>query len=264
MKSYSLRRINVISITFGLLLCLVQVPVNAAGSKPQLSVSCGQIIGEVDENGTYGSFNPTVKVSYYGLPLKITAYYSEQPNTPLSETGQKITTVEGKSSSANFYRSDLDFSYKFLQFGQKQTGYYKMYLVAIDNLKRKSTFTCTYKDYYFSTALSGSKSTNPNSVANSRGFNRSSCTYNGKKLYGRVYFTKYSFESDFKVYVTDYSFESDLKVYLTDYSFEANSCGRWYPTSYSFESDFKVYLTNYSFESDFKVYETDYSFEAGR
>ncbi len=264
MKHYSLTRVCLISLTFGLLLSFVQIPVNAAGTKPKLSVTCGQIIGEVDENGTYGSFNPTVKVSYYGLPLKITAYYSEQPNTPLSETGQKITTVEGKSSSSNFYKSDLDFSYKFLQFGQKQTGYYKMYLVAVDNLKRKSTFTCTYKDYYFSTAPSGSQSTNPNTFTNSRGFNRSSCTYNGKKLYGRVYFTKYSFESDFKVYVTDYSFESDLKVYLTDYSFDANSCGKWYPTSYSFDADFKVYLTNYSFESNFKIYETDYSFEAGK
>ena len=264
MKHYSLTRVCLISLTFGLLLSFVQVPVNAAGTKPKLSVTCGQIIGEVDENGTYGSFNPTVKVSYYGLPLKITAYYSEQPNTQLSETGQRIITVEGKSSSSNFYKSDLDFSYKFLQFGQKQTGYYKMYLVAVDNLKRKSTFTCTYKDYYFSTALSGSQSTNPNTFTNSRGFNRSSCTYNGKKLYGRVYFTKYSFESDFKVYVTDYSFESDLKVYLTDYSFDANSCGKWYPTSYSFDADFKVYLTNYSFESNFKIYETDYSFEAGK
>lgn len=258
------RRVRVLVLLVVILLGSVQSPVNAAGSKPKLSVTCGQIIGEMDENGTYGFFNPTVKVTYFGLPLKITAYYSEQPNTPLSETGQKITTVEGKSSSSNFYKSDLDFSYKFLQFGQKQTGYYKMHLVAVDNLKRKSTFTCTYEDYYFSTALSGSKSTNPNTFTNARGFNKSSCTYNGKKLYGRVYFTKYSFDADFKVYVTSYSFESDLKVYLTDYSFDANSCGKWYPTSYSFDADFKVYLTNYSFESNFKIYETDYSFEAGK
>ena len=98
----------------------------------------------------------------------------------------------------------------------------------------------------------------------SGGFNRTSCSFNGKKLYGRVYFTKYSFDSDFKVYVSDYSFDSDLKVFLTDYSFDANSCGKWYPTKYSFDADFRVYLTSYSFDADFKIYETDYSFDAGR
>ena len=54
-----------------------------------------------------------------------------------------------------------------------------------------------------------------------RGFNRAACTFDGNNLYGRVYFTKYSFEADFKVYLTDYSFESDFMIYETDYSFEA-------------------------------------------
>ena len=64
---------NIILITSFLVVGLIDNPAYAAGSKPKLSVTCGQIIGDVDENGTYGSFNPTVKVSYYGLPLKITA-----------------------------------------------------------------------------------------------------------------------------------------------------------------------------------------------
>ena len=102
MKKCVLHRYKVITLTLSLLFCLIQNPVNAAGSRPKISVNCGQIEGAAGDNGTYGSFNPIVNVSYYGLPLNITAYYSQQPNTPLSETGQKITTVEGKSSSSKF------------------------------------------------------------------------------------------------------------------------------------------------------------------
>ena len=89
------------------------------------------------------------------------------------------------------------------------------------------------------------------------------CTFKGKKLFGKVYVTPYSFDADVKVYVSSFSFDSDLKVYRTPYSFEANSCGKWYLTPYSFDADIKVYLTSFSFDADFKIYYTNYSFEAG-
>jgi hypothetical protein len=89
------------------------------------------------------------------------------------------------------------------------------------------------------------------------------CSFKGKKLYGAIYITKYSFDADIKAYVTNYSFDADLDVYRTPYSFDANSCGKWYLTPYSFDANLKVYLTSYSFDADIKIYYTNYSFEAG-
>ena len=238
---------------------------DAAGKAPKMNVVCGQIEGLADENGTYGLFKPDVTVSYYGSPLTVTSYFYRKANTKKSKTGRSIVTFTNKAPSTRYFFSKVDLQHKVLQFGQPQTGYLKFVVEAVDTQKRKSTFTCIYKDYRYSTAVIPKFSGGGGASGSwSSGFNRAACTFDGKNLFGRVYFTKYSFESDFKVYLTDYSFESDLKVYLTDYSFEANSCGKWYPTDYAFEADFKVYLTDYSFESDFKVYETDYGFEAGR
>lgn len=90
------------------------------------------------------------------------------------------------------------------------------------------------------------------------------CYFKGKKMWGKVYVTPYSFDADVKVYQTPYSFDADLKVYNSRYSFDANSCGKWYVTSYSFDADFKVYFSPYSFSADFKIYVTPYSFDAGR
>lgn len=234
MKIY---RIKIVLIILFLIAGTPNTPAFAAGLKPKLSVTCGQITGEVDEYGTYGSFNPIVKVSYYGLPLKITAYYSEQPNTPLSETGQKITTVEGKSSSSNFYKSDLDFSYKFLQFGQKQTGYYRMYLVATDNMKRKSTFTCTYKDYFFTFPIGAS-----NSKSDLFSYNKS-CKLKGVDLYGKVQIVNYG--ADFRVQIVDYGADLNVK----EVSYGAYSCGEWQIVDYG--ADFKVQIVSYG--ADFKI-----------
>ena len=239
-------------------------PAYAAGKAPKLNVVCGQITGLADSNGTYGLFKPDITVAYYGSPLTVTSYFYRTAQTKKSETGQSIVTFTNKAPSTRYFFNSVDLQHKVLQYSQPQTGYLKFVIEAVDTQKRKSTFTCIYKEYRYSTAVIPKSSGGGSSSGNSlRGFNRAACTFNGKNLYGRVYFTRYSFESDFKVYLTDYSFESDLKVYQTDYSFEASSCGKWYPTEYSFEADFKVYLTDYSFESDFKIYETDYSFEAG-
>lgn len=256
------------SIVFSCLIIIIATPINnssAAGSKPVLNINCGQIVGGIDENGTYGLFKPDVTVKYYGSPLKVTAFYYPTPTTSKSNAGKTIVTFTNKYPSTRFLVSKVDIERKILEYSQPQTGYYKIVFEAVDTLKRKGTFSCLYKDYYFSTPTQESAQSESSSGSyRSSGFNKSNCTFNGKKLYGRVYFTKYSFDSDFKVYVSDYSFDSDLKVFLTDYSFDANSCGKWYPTKYSFDADFKVYLTSYSFDSDFKIYETDYSFDAGR
>jgi hypothetical protein len=249
MRFYKVKFILISSV---LIFEIINTPAIAAGSKPKVTVNCGQIAGLADESGTYGLFKPEVFVSYYGSPLKVTSYFYRTPKTKKSNTGQYIVEFTNKAPSTRYFTSKVDIQHKVLQFSQPQTGYLKFVIEVVDSLKRKSEFTCTYKDYRYSTAIiSNSSGGGSSSGISSRGFNRASCTFDGKNLYGRVYFTKYSFESDFKVYLTDYSFESDFKVYLTDYSFEARSCGKWYPTKYSFESDLKIY-------------ETDYSFEAGR
>lgn len=90
------------------------------------------------------------------------------------------------------------------------------------------------------------------------------CYFKGKKMWGKVYVTLYSFDADVKVYQTPYSFDADLKVHNARYSFDATSCGKWYVTPYSFDADFKVYFSPYSFSADFKIYITPYSFDAGR
>ena len=89
------------------------------------------------------------------------------------------------------------------------------------------------------------------------------CYLKGKKLWGKVYFTNYSFDADFKVYFTNYSFDANLKVWNAPNSFSTSSCGQWYVTKYSFDADFKVYVTNYSFDADLKIYTTKYQFDAG-
>ena len=90
------------------------------------------------------------------------------------------------------------------------------------------------------------------------------CYFKGKKMWGKVYVTPYSFDADVKVYQTPYSFDADLKVFNARYSFDATTCGKWYVTPYSFDADFKVYFSPYSFSADFKIYTTPYSFDAGR
>ena len=90
------------------------------------------------------------------------------------------------------------------------------------------------------------------------------CYFKGKKMWGSVYITPYSFAADVIVYQTPYSFNADLKVYKTPYSFAATSCGIWYVTPYSFAADFTVYISQYFFNADFSMYITPYSFSAGR
>ena len=90
------------------------------------------------------------------------------------------------------------------------------------------------------------------------------CYFKGKKMWGSVYITPYSYLADFSVYQTSASYLADLKVYNTNYSYLASSCGIWYITPYSYLADFSVYLTPYSYLADFSIYSTSYSYLAGR
>ena len=243
-------------------------PSNAAGSKPVLNINCGQIVGGIDENGTYGLFKPDVTVRYYGSKLNITAYFYRTPKTKKSETGQTIVTLTSNNSNLRQISSKVDFERKILENSQPQTGYYKILFEAVDGLKRIGSFSCLYKDYYFSTPLqdssnSGLGSGSSSGGINSRGFNKLNCTFDGQKLYGSVYFTTSSYSADFSVYVSSSSYSSDLQVYLTSSSYSANSCGLWHQTSSSYSADFIVYLTSSSYSSDFSINMTSSSYSAG-
>lgn len=240
--------------------------VSAAGSKPKLIINCGQITGGADENGTYGLFKPTISVQYYGKPLKVIAYFYPAANTPKSEAGQSIWELTGNSSARQFYIDSLSLERKILAFSQKQTGYYRIEFEATDSLKRKGFYTCQYKNYYFNTPTvlspqvgAGSGSSN----TSSQGFNKTNCTFDGKKLFGSVYFTNSSYSADFSVYIASSSYSADLNVYQTGSAYSAYACGLWYPTNSSYTADFSVYLTNSSYSADFSIYQTASSYSAG-
>lgn len=255
MKIYIAKVVLIISL---LVVGIFINPASAAGSKPKFNISCGQITGGVDENGTYGLFKPKISVGYYGKPLSVIAYFYETPSIPKSEAGQSIWQITGRTNSSTYYKSNLELERKILTFNMPQTGYYKIVFEAIDSLKRKGTYSCIYKDYYFDIPVVDSYSGNSNN-----GLNKTSCTLKGKKLYGSVYFTNNSAFADFSVYLTNISAFSDLNVYLTGSSIFASSCGLWYQTSNSVFADFSVYVTNISAFSDFSIYLTTSSIFAG-
>jgi len=232
------------SLVLALLLGFLPTPVaSAAGKSPILNVKCGQILGSYDQNGTYGLFKPDVTVKYYGSPLKVTSYFYETSVTPKSDTGQNIITFTDKAPSSRYFMSKVDIQQKVLEYGQPQTGYLKFVIEAVDSLKRKTSFTCLYKDYRYSTAFipnSGSTST--------RGFNRSTCSFDDTFLYGKVQIVDYG--QDFKVQVVDYG--QNLKV--QEVSYGATSCGKWELVDYG--ADFKIKLVDYG--ADFKIKLVEY------
>lgn len=255
---------NSLKVITSLLLVIQCLPASAAGIKPVLDINCGQIVGGVDENGTYGLFKPDVSVRYYGSPLKITAYFYRTPATPKSETGKTIVTLTTNNSGSRQLKSKVDFERKVLEYSRPQTGYYKILFEAVDNQKRKGSFTCLYKDYFFSTPTQDSSNSGSSSrESNTRGFNKSNCTFNGKKLYGSVYITPYSSLADFSVHQTQYSTFAVVTVYETNYESLATRCGVWYFTEYSSMADFTIYLTPYSSLADFSIYYTNFESLAG-
>lgn len=242
---------------------------NAAGSKPRLAVKCGQLIGSLDSNGTYALFKPSVTVAYYGLPLTVTSYYYEAPTTPKSETGQQVTTFDGKASSAKLYVSNVNIEQKILEYSQPQSGYYRFEIEAVDSLKRKASFVCTYEKYYFSMPIVRSPGSNRDasgtggSASSIRGLNKASCTFNGKNLFGSVYFASSPAFVDFTVYSASSPAYADLNVYFASSSAFTSSCGVWFRTSSSAFADFTVFLANSPAYADFTIYPTSSSFFAG-
>ncbi len=254
---------------FALIAVFALLPIqgaDAAGTSPKLSVNCGQITGFVDQNGTYGLFKPEVSVSYYGSPLTVTSYFYETAATKKSDTGQNIITFTNRAPSTRYFVSKVDIQHKLLQFSQPQTGYLKLVIEAVDTRKRKASFTCLYKDYYFDTPNVSSPplgSSTSQTVRPTRGFNKFDCTFDGKKLYGSVYFTSSSAFADFTVYAASSSVFADLSVYFAPSSTFANSCGVWSRTTSSAFADFSVYLTSSSAFADFSIYPTSSSLFAG-
>jgi hypothetical protein len=143
-------------------------------------------------------------------------------------------------------------------------------------LTRLNNFTITMENIRVivlsETALTTTTTTTTTTIApsigGSGGISRSrswlGCYLNGKKMWGRVYVSQYSWAADFKVYVSPFSWSADLKVYNTPYSWGATSCGLWYLTPYSWDADFTVYFTTYSWDANLSIYVTPYSWAAGR
>lgn len=240
-------RINLSQILLSILILFVStvnpLVANAAGKPPKLNVKCGQITGLADQNGTYGLFKPDVTVSYYGSPLTVTSYFYETSVTPKSDTGQNIITFTDKAPSNRYFVSKVDIQQKVLEYGRPQTGYLKFIIEAVDSQRRKNSFTCLYKDYRYSTAFI------PNSGNTiTRGFNRSTCSFDNILLYGKVQVVDYG--QDFKVQVVDYG--QNLKV--QEVSYGATSCGKWELVDYG--ADFKVKLVDYG--ADFKIKLVEY------
>lgn len=232
---------------------------DAAGASPKLSVNCGQIIGSYDEYGTYGLFKPVVTVKYYGSPLTVTSYFYETSVTKKADTGQQIITFTSKAPSSRYFVSKVDIQHKVLQFSQSQTGYLKFVIEAVDKQKRKTSYICQYKDYFYSSAIipnNAGGSGGTSSGITSRGFNRVACTFDGKKLYGSVYFASSSAFADFSVYAASSSAFADLSVYFSSSSAFTSSCGEWYRSSSSAFADFTVYLASSPAFADFTIYPT--------
>lgn len=122
----------------------------AAGTRPKIEGQCGNLLKLQDDKGAFLYFSPIIKVTYFGAPLKMTAFYSTREGEPKSAQGKKIVTVEGKAPSTRKFSDFFDFSYEFLRYGQRSNGFFQMKLEVVDSLKRKSGLTCIFRgDYGF-------------------------------------------------------------------------------------------------------------------
>jgi len=90
------------------------------------------------------------------------------------------------------------------------------------------------------------------------------CSFNGRNVWGSVYFTSKSWEADFKVIYTSNSFNRDLAVYMESSLWKASTCGHWFTVSNSWQADFKVAVVTNPWDADFSVYSTSSSWSAGR
>ena len=107
-----MRRLIALAVFFFLLSSSTPTAI-AKRKAPKLNVNCGQIVGLVDQNGTYGLFEPEVSVSYYGSPLTVTSYFYRTPNTKKSDTGKYIIKFTNKAPSSRFFTSQVDVNIRF-------------------------------------------------------------------------------------------------------------------------------------------------------
>ena len=104
-------------------------------------------------------------------------------------------------------------------------------------------------------------SVNTSSPSLGRGLN--GCYFDGKKMWGSVYFTKYKYLADFSIYLSNSSLSTDLAVNFVTYAYAANSCGLWYEAKYQYLADFAVYIEPYSTFADVKISTVNSSLLAG-
>jgi len=225
---------------------------DGAGPAPKFIVGCfvSSITGS-DSGGRYIEYQPSISANFYGKKATIRTYINDNLTNTLkfSRNSSSFSRTERFDLKVKIYRDQIDL------------GKNEFKLTFRDAQNRGSAWICEtqlYESSFGRDLLSNSAGS-----GGVFGSNLAGCRYNGKKLYGSVYFTKSSYLADFAIYITSSSYLADLKVYLTDSSYLATSCGLWYPTTSSYLADFSVYITNASYLADFSVYQTTSSFLAG-
>lgn len=119
--------------------------IEAAGSKPRIDGICGNLLKLQDDKGSFLYFNPTIKVTYYGKPLTIIAFYASKEGEPKSEQGKTTITVKGKAPSSRKYSEYFNLSHEWLRYSQKSNGYFSMNMKVIDSLKRTAALECIFE-----------------------------------------------------------------------------------------------------------------------
>ena len=142
--------IFVICIAFSL---TSSAQIEAAGAKPKINGVCGNLLKLQDDKGSFLYLNTTIRVTYYGKPLKITAFYASKEGEPKSEQGKTTITVKGKASSSRKYSEYFNLSHEWLRYSQKSNGYFSMKMKVIDSLKRTAALKCIFEgDWGFPSA----------------------------------------------------------------------------------------------------------------
>ena len=79
------------------------------------------------------------------------------------------------------------------------------------------------------------------------------CSFNGKKLWGRVYFTNFESAADVRVSVSKTGLGTQLDVWLAASDSFATSCGNWYVTQIESQADLKVYVSKFNLSYDITI-----------
>jgi hypothetical protein len=225
---------------------------DGAGPAPKFIVGCfDSSVTGIDSGGRYIEYQPSVSANFFGKKATISTYINNNLSNTLkfSRNSSSFARTEFFDLKVKIYRDQIDLGKNQFKFTFR------------DSKNRGSTWICEtqlYESSFGRDLLSNSAGS-----GGVFGSKLSGCRFNGKKLYGSVYFAKSSYLADFAIYIASSSYLADLKVYLTDSSYLATSCGLWYPTTSSYLADFSVYITDSSYLADFSVYQTSSSFQAG-